>query len=159
MNATIVACVLLDHNARYLLVQQAHSRRQPGKWGPPGGKPEQGETLFEAAQREAFEETGREVEITGFVGLVRSGHREGPNLFVCFSGHLKNENEADDLILKPGEITGGRWLSIEEIESGTVPLRAAPFTTIFRRYYDGLIYPLELIQHEGLDDATETQTS
>ena len=153
MKVTLVACVLLENNQKYLLVQQARSRRQPGKWGPPGGKPEheQGETLFEAARREAFEEIGCEVDLTGFVGLVRSGHRADPNLFVCFAGRLQDPTQADALILKEGEISDGRWLSLEEIENSTVPLRATPFAALFRRFQTGQIYPLELVQHEALD--------
>lgn len=159
MKAIIVACVLLEQDKKFLLVQQARSRRQPGKWGPPGGKPEQGETLFEAAQREALEETGCAVELTGFAGLVRSGHREEPNLFVCFAGHLQNPADAANLKLRTGEISGGLWLTMGEIESGTVPLRAEPFITLFRRCLDGQIYPLEVVQHETLDAASPITNS
>src|SRR5689334_14918415 len=97
MKATLVACVLLEHDGKYLLVQQARSRRQPGKWGAPGGKPDLGETLFEAARRETLEETGLKIELTGFIGLVRSGHRADPNLFVCFAGRLESEAEAANI--------------------------------------------------------------
>ncbi len=153
MKATVVASVLLEHEGRYLLVQQARSRRQPGKWGPPGGKPEHalGETLFEAALRETLEESGLVAELTGFVGLLRSGHRQDPNIFVCFAGRLKEGISPDALQLKEGEITGGRWLTLEEIESGAVPLRAAPLVTLYRRLHEGQVYPLEVMQHEAID--------
>lgn len=153
MNAVIVACVLLERQGKFLLIQQARGRRQPGMWGPPGGKPEfeQGETIFEAAKRETFEEVGQQVELTGLVGLVRSGHREGANVFVCFAGRFTDANAAENLHLKEGEISGQRWLTVEEIESGAVPLRAKPLATIFRRLHQGLIYPLELIQHEDIE--------
>lgn len=150
MKVTLVAMALLEHEGKFLLVQQARSRRQAGKWGPPGGKPDQGETLFDAARRETLEETGLKVELAGFVGLARSGHREDPNLFVCFSGRLA-AGSPQDLKLKEGEISGGRWLSLEELESGAVPLRATPFVTLYRRCLEGKIYPLEVVQHEPLD--------
>jgi 8-oxo-dGTP pyrophosphatase MutT (NUDIX family) len=153
MKAIIVACVLLEHEQKYLLIQQDRSRRQPGKWGPPGGKPEhsQGETLFAAAIRETFEEIGCQVALTGFVGIVRSGHLEEPNLFVCFAGRLQDEADATKLKLRAGEISDGRWFSLEEIENGNIPLRAKPFATIFRRFQNGQIYPLGVLQHEALD--------
>lgn len=153
MKATLVASVILEHNKKYLFVQQARSRRQPGKWGPPGGKPdhEQGETLFEAAIRETFEETGLTVELTGFVGLIRSGHQQDPNLFICFAGRLPDPASALNLHLKEGEIMDGRWLTLEEIEAGAVPLRATPFVSLVRRYQAGQIYPLDLVQHEAID--------
>lgn len=152
MKAIIVASVILEDEGKYLLVQQARSRRQPGKWGPPGGKPEhdQGETLLDAARRETLEEIGREVELTGFVGLLRSAHRQEPNLFVCFAGRLLGEGL--ELQLKEGEIMAARWLSIEELEAGAVPLRSDSFVALFRRHQAGHLYPLDLVQHEALDE-------
>ena len=156
MKATLVASVLLEHEKKYLFVQQARSRRQPGKWGPPGGKPDHdlGETLFEAAIRETFEETGLKVELTGLVGLIRSGHRQDPNLFVCFAGRLIDPSTASNLHLKEGEIMDGRWLTLAEIEAGAVSLRSTPFVTLVRRYQEGQVYPLELVQHEAIDQTT-----
>ncbi len=148
MKVTLVASVLLEHNGKYLLVQQARSRRQPGKWGPPGGKPEVGETLFEAAIRETQEETGLDAELTGFVGILRSGHAQDPNLFVCFGAKLLPNANPDQLKLREGEISGGQWLSLEEIEGGKVLLRSDPFPALFRRHREGHIYPLEVVQHE-----------
>lgn len=46
------ATVVCHQAGRILLVAKAHSR-----WSLPGGKPEPGETLLEAAQRELKEET------------------------------------------------------------------------------------------------------
>jgi 8-oxo-dGTP pyrophosphatase MutT (NUDIX family) len=151
MKATLVASVILEHDKKYLFVQQARSRRQPGKWGPPGGKPDLGETLFEAAIRETFEETGLKVELTGLVGLIRSGHKEDPNLFVCFAGRLTDPSAASNLHLKEGEIMDGRWLTLEELEAGAVPLRSAPFDILVRRFQEGQVYPLDMMQHEAVD--------
>ncbi len=154
MKAVIVAGVLLEQAGKYLLVQQARSRRQSGKWGPPGGKPEhgRGETFVDAALRETLEETGLSVELTGFVGLVRSGHHQEPNVFILFGGRLAEGIEPDKLRLKAGEISGGRWLSLEEIEAGTVPLRATPLAALYRRHREGKLYPLDLLQYEPLRD-------
>ncbi len=153
MNATLVASVIIENEGKFLLVQQARSRRQAGKWGLPGGKPEHslGETLFEAAKRETIEEIGLSVELTGLAGLIRSGHATEPNLFICFTGQLKGS--LDQLHLKEGEITGARWLSLEEIEAGVVPLRMAPLAEMLRRVKNGQVYPLEMVLHEAIDQA------
>jgi 8-oxo-dGTP diphosphatase len=153
LKVTLVASAMVEQAGKYLLVQQARSRRQPGKWGPPGGKPEQGEDLPAAALRETAEETGLQVELTGFIGLLRSGHRDDPNLFVCFAARLLPGQNAQALQLKEGEISGGRWLDLAELEADTVPLRSGPFKQLYRRLSEGRIYPLDIVQHEPLDAA------
>jgi len=49
-----VAGVLVDDEGRALLIQ----RRDNGRWEPPGGVLEPGETVPQALQREVLEETG-----------------------------------------------------------------------------------------------------
>jgi len=154
LKVTLVASAMVEHTGKYLLVQQARSRRQPGKWGPPGGKPDVGETLPDAAVRETTEETGLAIEITGFVGIIRSGHREDPNLFVCFAAKLQPGQDTENLQLPPGEISGGRWLELAEIEKDAVTLRSTPFKDLYRRLSEGKVFPLELVQHEPLDAAS-----
>ena len=56
---TCCACIL--HKGRLLLIQRG-TEPNKGLWSFPGGHIELGETLFEAAKREAREETGIEVE-------------------------------------------------------------------------------------------------
>ncbi|MHB9860616.1 NUDIX hydrolase [Streptomyces sp. YIM S03343] len=52
-----VAGVVVDDHGRALLIQ----RRDNGKWEPPGGILERGETIPEALAREVLEETGLKI--------------------------------------------------------------------------------------------------
>ena len=63
MGAAVAA--VTDEQGRILLVRRCDC----GKWGIPGGLMEYGETLAQAAVREALEETGLEVVIDRFVGI------------------------------------------------------------------------------------------
>src|ERR1700761_8105482 len=62
----LAASVAIFRDGKVLLGERARSPGQ-GLFSLPGGVVELGETLEEAARREVREETGLEVEISGFV--------------------------------------------------------------------------------------------
>ena len=70
----LVATVLVGDPANLLMVQRSYGIEK-GLWALPGGYVEQGEVVEEAAAREALEETGIEVTITGLVGLFSAPGR------------------------------------------------------------------------------------
>jgi len=61
--------VLIQDGDRYLLIKRA-AEPDAGLWSVPGGMVELGERAKEAAEREALEETGLEVEIVEVLGVV-----------------------------------------------------------------------------------------
>jgi ADP-ribose pyrophosphatase YjhB (NUDIX family) len=65
-NSLVVAtsAVITDTAGRVLLLRRTDS----GNWALPGGTMELGESLTQCAVREAREETGLDVEVTGLVG-------------------------------------------------------------------------------------------
>jgi ADP-ribose pyrophosphatase YjhB (NUDIX family) len=66
----VIGCgsVISDGGGRYLLVREAKVQTR-GRWALPAGKLEVGETLAQAAAREALEEAGVEVEIDHLLGI------------------------------------------------------------------------------------------
>ena len=52
----VAAGILLDSGGRYLLGQRPEGKPYAGYWEVPGGKIEQGESVFEALKRELHEE-------------------------------------------------------------------------------------------------------
>ena len=63
-----VAAVITDDHGHALLTQ----RRDNGKWEPPGGVLELGESIEDGLRREAREETGLEVEPVALTGVYKN---------------------------------------------------------------------------------------
>jgi 8-oxo-dGTP diphosphatase len=61
--------VLIEKEGRYLLIRRA-ADPDKGMWSVPGGLVEVGETVKDAAVREALEETGLKVELVERLGVV-----------------------------------------------------------------------------------------
>src|SRR5919199_5246443 len=83
-----------------------------GQWALPGGFVEIGETVREAAVREAAEETGLAVEVAHLVGVYSDPDRDprGHNVSVAFlvrvlSGDLAAATDAAEVsVLDPGSV-------------------------------------------------------
>jgi len=109
-----VGAIIIEEN-RVVLVKRGHAPLA-GEWSIPGGVLEVGETLREAAVREAFEETGLKVEPAELLGVFDRILRDGVERtryhyvlidFLCrhVSGELQAAGDADD----------ARWFSQDEI--------------------------------------------
>ena len=65
---TIIVGGVIEKDGKFLLVQEAQERCR-GKWNIPAGHLDPNETVLEGAKREAFEECGCKVEITGVLQI------------------------------------------------------------------------------------------
>lgn len=64
--------VIVDEQGRTLLIRRSRANKNfTGKWEWPGGKVDPGEDFAVAAIREAKEETGLDVELTGVAGVTQ----------------------------------------------------------------------------------------
>src|SRR5919199_1355629 len=83
-----------------------------GRWALPGGFVEVGETVEEAADREAAEETGLAVEVARLVGVYSDPERDprGHNVSVAFlarvlSGELAAASDAAEVaVMDPASV-------------------------------------------------------
>jgi ADP-ribose pyrophosphatase YjhB (NUDIX family) len=73
LDPKVAAVVLVETEGKLVLVRRANEP-ELGRWSFPSGYVDRGESVEDAAVREVKEETGLDVEVSGFVGLYsRSG--------------------------------------------------------------------------------------
>ncbi len=104
-----------DEMGRVLLIQRSDN----GDWALPGGGHDLGERIAETAVREAKEETGLDVEITGIVGLYTDpGHLieygDG-EVRQQFSISFKARVTGGSITTSP-ESTRVAWIGVEELD-------------------------------------------
>lgn len=97
-----VAALVLNRKGEILLIKSPKRG-----WEYPGGKVEPHETLLDALMREIREETGVDVEVTGFVGVSKNVEKDVVNIdFICkyLGGHLRTSSESTEV----------KWVSRQE---------------------------------------------
>ena len=109
----VAIIVATDRDGRVLMQHRDHDADpEPGRWTPPGGRLEHGETALTAAHRELFEETG----LTADLSPCRTVDHRGPHGGVRFHVFTADTDATQrDVVL--GEGLDMRFLSSEEIEA------------------------------------------
>jgi len=119
------SAVITDDGGRVLLVLRG-TEPEKGRWSVPGGSVEPGETLVEAAAREAFEETGLRVKVLDELWFVTIPAGDGRVFEVhdfaatVTGGELAPGDDADD----------ARWVTPAELDQ-------LPLTTNLADYLRG----------------------
>ena len=106
-----VAQVLIERDGNVLVVHTLIPDSNIDRWGLPGGGREAGETLIEAAAREAREETGLDVEVGELLALGEWIHGTH-DLFAVFRGRTDGDPRP-----QAGEaVVACRWISLDEAD-------------------------------------------
>ena len=111
-NAAPCSAVLVEDRGRVLLARRAVDPGA-GLWDLPGGFCEPGETPEEGAVRELREETGAEIELTGFLGHLVDTYGEGgdPTLNCVFRARLVG----DPVLTATDDVAELRWFGPDEL--------------------------------------------
>ena len=141
----IIVGGIIEKDNKILMVKEA-KKKCYGKWNVPAGHLEDGETIFEGAIREIFEETGCNVELTG---LLQISHRVFEDkIFVgfMFSAKIIDENINFD----KHEILNVKWFSYEELLTMKDDLRLYNWIiNAIKSYKDNKIMDLHTINMDS----------
>jgi len=111
MNA---GAVVIYNNNNEILLQH---RGDDHFWGLPGGIMEMNETPKQTAIREAFEETGYHIKITGYLGDYHNFNKEWPGgdkaHIICFV--FKGIIESGEMVIDGLETLDLKWFSKDNL--------------------------------------------
>ena len=105
----ITAYALIINGDKFLLVQEAVGKIR-GLWGLPGGGVKKGELPRQAAEREAEEEVGYNIEIIGKVGTYND--KEKMSIRNVFSARVIG----GELKTRKIELMDAQWFALEEVQ-------------------------------------------
>jgi 8-oxo-dGTP pyrophosphatase MutT (NUDIX family) len=136
-----VACII-EKNSKFLMVEELSNDELV--YNQPAGHLEPNETLYDAAIRETYEETGWHVKPTHVLGISKYTSPESGVIYyrITFIAEaLKHDITAtlDEGIIK------AVWLSYDELASTPAKLRSPLVLKNIEQYLTGQRYPLTLI--------------
>ena len=106
-----VKILIFDYNGNFLLLKRSlNSKGNPGRWEPPGGKIDQGESFETALLREIAEETGLIASIQHIAGTAESELSKIKIIHLILEGKLESgqihlsEEHTDYVWVKPEEL-------------------------------------------------------
>lgn len=138
----IISGCLVTKNNKILMVKEA-KKKCYGQWNFPAGHVEERETLMEAAIREAYEETGCKVKLTGVLPIISVKMNDGEvRLMIRFVADIVEEN----IKFNEEEILDVQWLDINEVKNMTEKeLRGYEANSNFIKYLEEKrIYPIDV---------------
>ena len=109
---TMGAFVILVRGGEVLLVRTTYHRT----WSLPGGGVQRGETLEQAARREAAEEVGAtlgELKLLGVYSSFREGKSDHVTVFTCEDGEATLRGDH--------EIEAARWFPLDALPPDVAP--------------------------------------
>lgn len=143
-NATVAA--VIERDGRFLMIEE--KTREGVRLNQPAGHLDPGETLAQAVEREALEETGHLVRAMAGVGIYMSRYTHEDSgadvtylrfAFACRVQGVDRERPLDRGILKAS------WLSVEDIRARSDIHRSPVVMRTIEDYLRGKRFPLELI--------------
>lgn len=116
----LLAGVAIINKNKVLLLKNVGSGDQDGKWGPPSGHGETGETTEETAIRETKEEANLDVKLKGVIQIGYFNYKEKDYIYVFYLAEAK---DLKALKIQNEEVSDYAWASLEDLKKGRYVFR------------------------------------
>lgn len=138
----VTVAAVIEQDGNYLLVEEWVDERLV--LNQPAGHLEDGESLLDAVKREVMEETGREFQPLGLIGIYRlpMPDKDRTYLRFCFSGSASEPHPGARI---DPDISGTVWLSREQLKQQGDRLRSAMVLRCIDDFQAHAPAPLELL--------------
>ena len=139
----IIVGGIIEKDNKILMVKEAKNKCY-GKWNVPAGHLEDGETIFEGAIREIFEETGCKVRLKKMLPILSVEIENTKFMIITFTTELLEEK----ISFNKEEILDVNWISKEELKNMTSKnLRDEKLIKcILKMLLENKLYPLDVIE-------------
>lgn len=139
MSWRLTVAAVIEHEGRYLLVEEADAATGARVYNQPAGHVEPGESLLDAVVREVREETGLPFRPTALLGLYQLRAADGRDyLRVCFAGTVPPEEAPHP---EDPDILGCAWVEAGDLPG--LPLRSPLVRRCAEDWEAGRRLPLE----------------
>ena len=140
----LTVATVVERNGEFLMVRETKDGVQV--LNQPAGHVEPGEDVIAAALRETLEETGWEVEITGFLGFsnamsVVTGITYYRLIFMAEPVKFNQNAEVDS------DIDSAEWMTLEEIKDPSNTPRSEMVHQAVDDFMSGRVFPLEIFRN------------
>ena len=139
----IIVGGIIEKDNKILMVKEA-KKKCYGKWNIPAGHLERGETIFEGAIREIFEETGCKVRLKNVLPVMSKDIENTTLIIITFTTELLEENISFD----EKEILDVKWISKEELlNMPDEKLRDEKrISSTLKIFEENKVYPLDAVK-------------
>ena len=140
----IAGCVIVRDN-KILMVKEA-KKKCYGQWNFPAGHVDELEKITDAAVREAYEETGCKVKLTGVLPICSVDGEDGETrVMVRFTADILEENIKFDT----DEILDVKWLNVKDVKNMTEKELRGYDTSIqfIKDFEENKIYSLDIFNN------------
>lgn len=138
--------VILILDERVALIRRTHPHCEYFLF--PGGHVERGETVEEAARREAHEELGLDVRVGHLVAIVEHNGAQQHYYFASIIGGTFGTGHGNELRLNVHSKGGSHtpvWMEIDDLQTNDIRPRALA-RAISARTLESLILPLRIVE-------------